>query len=114
MGAVQGIQTSMLCFGTYELNPDNAPAITGQERLTMTTQTGGQSVPRSSRYSFETGLFGTLTLTHFMSGTQSEDNVPDAVKKLFTGSDMKIKSVAVIYEGVTGDDKVDIWHGIDG
>jgi len=85
----------------------------------MSTQTGEQSAPSSlpcypSRYSFETGIFGTLTLTHFMSGLQSEDNVPDAVKKLFTGSDMKIKSVAVIYEGVTGDDKVDIWHGIDG
>jgi len=66
-----------------------------------------------SRYGFQTGYGPRLTANICISGPQSPEQVPEEVREIFASNRSKIKLVAVVYEGVNGDDKIDIWNAIE-
>lgn len=65
------------------------------------------------KYYFQTGYFESVVASINLGGPQSSHQVPERIKAVFGGSKMKVKSVYVVYEGVTGADKIDSWSIVE-
>lgn len=61
------------------------------------------------KYHFQTGYLESIAASINIAGPQDSHQVPEPIKAVFGGSKMKVKSVYVVYEGVTGADKIDSW-----
>lgn len=66
----------------------------------------------SKRYGFQTGYFKGVEASITMSGPQNADQVSEGIKQVFAESKLPVKFVMVVYEGVTGDDKIDCYNEI--
>lgn len=64
-------------------------------------------------YRLQAGFKPSLSMVPFVSGPQKPEQVPQGVQDLFATSPLKVKSVVVVYEGETGDERVSVWQAVE-
>jgi len=60
------------------------------------------------RYGLQVGDYPDIKANFHLSGPQNADQVPKEVQDILDNP--KIKFVAVVFEGVAGNEKIEIWN----